>query len=106
MITSGRLTATSRTNLTDEAVCALATAPMPTTAQAVATNFNGVRVLSPLRHELRMAGSVALATQDYSARFFANSARPDLVLPVRRLGGEELPGVKLPRGGPVRGALF
>lgn len=46
----------------------------------VATNFNGVRGLSPLRHELRMAGSVAIATQDYSARFFANSARPDLVL--------------------------
>lgn len=43
-------------------------------------NFDGVRGLSPLRNELRMAGSVALATQEYSARFFANSARPDLVL--------------------------
>lgn len=46
----------------------------------VALNFDGVRGTSPLRHELRMAGAVALATQDYSARFFANSARPDLVL--------------------------
>jgi HK97 family phage portal protein len=42
--------------------------------------FNGVRSLSPLRYSLRMAGSVALATQDYSAQFFANSARPDYVL--------------------------
>lgn len=46
----------------------------------VSMNFDGVRGLSPLRNELRMAGSVALATQEYSARFFANSARPDLVL--------------------------
>jgi len=42
--------------------------------------FNGVRSLSPLRHSLRMAGSVALATQNYSAQFFANSARPDFAL--------------------------
>ncbi len=42
--------------------------------------FDGIRGLSPLRYALRMAGSVSLATQDYAARFFANSARPDVVL--------------------------
>ncbi|MFC5423034.1 phage portal protein [Bosea eneae] len=42
--------------------------------------FDGVRGLSMLRNGLRMAGSVALATQDYAARFFANSARPDFML--------------------------
>lgn len=42
--------------------------------------FDGVRGMSMLRNGLRMAGSVALATQEYSARFFANSARPDYAL--------------------------
>jgi HK97 family phage portal protein len=42
--------------------------------------FDGCRGLSPLRYALRMTGAVSLATQDYAARFFANSARPDLVL--------------------------
>ena len=42
--------------------------------------FDGLRSLSPLRGALRMTGAVALATQDYSARFFANSARPDFAL--------------------------
>jgi HK97 family phage portal protein len=42
--------------------------------------FNGYRGLSPLRNHLRMTGSVALATQEYAARFFANGARPDVVL--------------------------
>lgn len=42
--------------------------------------FNGFRGLSPLRHSLRMAGAVALATQDHTANFFANSARPDFAL--------------------------
>ncbi len=42
--------------------------------------FDGIRSLSPLRHALRMAGGVALATQDFSAQFFANQARPDYVL--------------------------
>lgn len=42
--------------------------------------FDGVRGMSMLKNGLRMAGSVALATQEYSARFFANSARPDYVL--------------------------
>jgi HK97 family phage portal protein len=40
--------------------------------------FNGYRGLSPLRHALRMTGAVSLATQEYAARFFANSARPDV----------------------------
>ena len=42
--------------------------------------FDGVRSLSPLRHMLGMSGAVALATQNYSAEFFANSARPDYAL--------------------------
>lgn len=42
--------------------------------------FNGVRGLSPLRSSLRMAAPVALAAQEYSARFFANGARPDYAL--------------------------
>jgi HK97 family phage portal protein len=42
--------------------------------------FNGFRGVSPIRNVLTTSGAVALATQEYSARFFANSARPDLVL--------------------------
>jgi HK97 family phage portal protein len=42
--------------------------------------FDGCRGLSPLRYQLRMTGAVAMATQDYAARFFANSARPDYAL--------------------------
>jgi HK97 family phage portal protein len=42
--------------------------------------FDGLRSLSPLRGALRMTGAVALSAQDYSARFFANSARPDFAL--------------------------
>lgn len=42
--------------------------------------FDGVRGLSPLRYWLRMTGAVALSAQEYSARFFANGARPDYVL--------------------------
>lgn len=41
--------------------------------------FNGFRGMSPLRYALRMPGAVALAAQDFSASFFANSARPDYV---------------------------
>lgn len=43
-------------------------------------NFNGVRGLSPLRSALRMTAPVALAAQEWQARFFANGARPDYVL--------------------------
>lgn len=42
--------------------------------------FDGFRGLSPLKHHLRMSGSVALATQEFAARFFANNARPDIVI--------------------------
>ena len=42
--------------------------------------FNGCRGLSPLRNHLRMTGSVGLATQEYAGRFFANGARPDILL--------------------------
>lgn len=42
--------------------------------------FNGFRGVSPLRHVLTTSAGVALATQDYAGRFFANSARPDIVL--------------------------
>lgn len=53
--------------------------------------FNGVRGLSPLRHSLRMTGAVALATQEFSARFFANSARPDFVIQTdQQLSGDKV----------------
>jgi HK97 family phage portal protein len=42
--------------------------------------FDGLRGSSPLRYALRMTGAVALAAQDYSARFFSNGARPDYAL--------------------------
>lgn len=42
--------------------------------------FDGFRSVSPLKHHLRMSGAVALATQDYAANFFSNSARPDMAL--------------------------
>ncbi len=42
--------------------------------------FNGFRGQSPLRHSLRMTAAVALATQEHTANFFANSARPDFAL--------------------------
>lgn len=42
--------------------------------------FDGLRSMSPLRSFLRMAASVALATQEYAARFFSQGARPDYVL--------------------------
>lgn len=42
--------------------------------------FNGFRGMSPLRYALRTSGAVSLATQDFAANFFANSARPDYAL--------------------------
>lgn len=42
--------------------------------------FNGFRGMSPLRYALRTTGAVSLATQDFAASFFANSARPDYAL--------------------------
>lgn len=46
--------------------------------------FDGYRGMSPLRYALRMTGAEALATQEFAARFFANSARPDLVFQTDR----------------------
>lgn len=42
--------------------------------------FNGFRGLSPLRYALRTTGAISLATQDFAASFFANSARADYAL--------------------------
>jgi HK97 family phage portal protein len=42
--------------------------------------FDGCRSVSPLRHHLSMSGAVALATQEYAARFFSNNQRPDIVI--------------------------
>lgn len=42
--------------------------------------FNGFRGVSPLRHVLGTSAGIAIATQEYAGRFFANSARPDIVL--------------------------
>jgi HK97 family phage portal protein len=44
------------------------------------SGFDGIRTPSPLRNMLRMSGSVALSAQEFSARFFANGARPDYAL--------------------------
>lgn len=51
--------------------------------------FDGCRGLSPLRYALRMTGAVSLATQDYSARFFSNGARPDYALQTDQALGPE-----------------
>lgn len=42
--------------------------------------FDGTRSISPLQHHLANSVAVALAMQEYAGRFFANSARPDVVL--------------------------
>lgn len=42
--------------------------------------FNGLRGLSPLRYAARQTFGIALAADDYSARFFSNGARPDYVV--------------------------
>lgn len=42
--------------------------------------FNGLRGASPLKNVLSVSAGVALATQEYAGRFFANSARPDVIL--------------------------
>lgn len=46
--------------------------------------YNGLRSISPLRYQLRGAGSEARAAQEYSARFFENQARPDYALIAER----------------------
>lgn len=42
--------------------------------------FNGFRGVTPLKHILGTSAGIAMATQDFAGRFFANSARPDVVL--------------------------
>lgn len=42
--------------------------------------YDGYRGMSPLAHQLRVSGPAALASTEYSSRFFANGARPDFVL--------------------------
>lgn len=42
--------------------------------------FNGERGMSVLRYAARESLSIALAAQEYSARYFSNGARPDLAL--------------------------
>lgn len=42
--------------------------------------FDGLRSMSTIRYALRHPGGVALAADEYSARFFENGARPDFAL--------------------------
>lgn len=51
--------------------------------------FNGFRGVSPIQHVLKVSGAVALATQEYAGQFFANSARPDIVLSTDQVINEE-----------------
>lgn len=55
--------------------------------------FDGLRGISPLRSFLRMAGSVALATQEHAARFFSQGARPDYVIK-GNIAAEQLPALR------------
>lgn len=53
--------------------------------------FDGFRGMSPLRYSLRQAGALALATQEYAANFFGNSARPDYALSTEQtLGASQI----------------
>lgn len=42
--------------------------------------FDGLRGLSPLRYSAKQAMGLSLAADEYSAKFFANGARPDYVV--------------------------
>ena len=42
--------------------------------------FDGRRGLSPLRYAARQTFGLALAAEEYSARFFSNGARPDYII--------------------------
>ncbi|QDP20678.1 phage portal protein [Bradyrhizobium cosmicum] len=50
--------------------------------------FDGLRGMTPLRYSLRNAGGVAIAAQEYAARFFTNGARPDYALSTDQNLGE------------------
>lgn len=57
--------------------------------------FDGVSAPSPLRYWLRMTGGVALAAQQFSGQFFANSARPDYALTTdQKLAPETIENMK------------
>lgn len=47
---------------------------------ATGFGFDGLRSLSPIQYAGQTAIGIALAADEYSARFFSNSARPDVVL--------------------------
>lgn len=51
--------------------------------------FNGTRGLSPLRYTARQTFGIALAADDYSARFFSNGGRPDYVVTLKSKMSEE-----------------
>lgn len=51
--------------------------------------FDGLRGLSPLRYAARQTFGIALAADDYSARFFSNGARPDYVVTLKSKMTEE-----------------
>lgn len=51
--------------------------------------FDGLRGLSPLRYVAKQSVGIALAADEYSARFFSNGARPDYVVTVSGKMGEE-----------------
>lgn len=55
----------------------------------VSLHFDGTRGVSPLKVALRTTVSKALAMQQFSANFFANSARPDYVLQSKELLSKE-----------------
>ncbi len=51
--------------------------------------FNGLRGLSPLRHALRMTGSVAVNAQQFSSKFLENAARPEMALVTQQQLGDD-----------------
>lgn len=53
--------------------------------------FNGLRGLSPLRYTARQTFGLALAAEEYSARFFSNGARPDYIITTEsKLGADQV----------------
>lgn len=52
--------------------------------------FDGFRGVSPIRHVLTTSAGVALATQEFAGQFFANSARPDIILSTDQVVTKEI----------------
>lgn len=44
--------------------------------------FDGLRSMSPIRYAAKQAVGLAMAAEEYSARFFSNGARPDIALEI------------------------